>query len=68
LFPKTNPTTAITLQGDIGLYLALISGFVYDRFGPRTVTVVGTVLTGGGYLLLWHQLTQQKGNGLGESF
>eukprot|EP00750_Incisomonas_marina_P025132 INCI5329.1.p1 GENE.INCI5329.1~~INCI5329.1.p1 ORF type:complete len:660 (-),score=102.96 INCI5329.1:1171-3150(-) len=44
---------SISSLADIGLYISLDGGFVYDRFGPLATLLVGGVLSSLGYVLVY---------------
>jgi hypothetical protein len=39
--------------GNLGLYLAIVAGLFFDAAGPAPALVIGSLLAGGGYALLW---------------
>lgn len=39
--------------GDAGLYLTILAGVAFDALGPVFAAVVGALLSGAGYALLW---------------
>jgi len=44
---------SVSSLSDIGLYISLPGGFVYDRFGPMVTLIVGAVFTAAGYVLIY---------------
>lgn len=65
--PSMKATLSLTQQeannvaglGDLGLYMSIIGGVLYDATGPRTVLVYGATLASLGYLALWAVVTQR---------
>ena len=45
--------------GNVGLYLAVVAGIVYDRYGPKPCLAIGAILSLGGYLLMWAAADQR---------
>eukprot|EP00039_Didymoeca_costata_P020084 m.340008 g.340008 ORF g.340008 m.340008 type:complete len:515 (-) comp19079_c0_seq1:2907-4451(-) len=45
---------SIASVGNVGLYLALIAGIVFDKYGPIVTISTGVVLLTSGYLLMWN--------------
>ena len=43
----------ISSIGNVGLYLGIIGGFLYDRRGARTVVIAGALLSAIGYLVAY---------------
>ncbi|KJE88425.1 hypothetical protein CAOG_00083 [Capsaspora owczarzaki ATCC 30864] len=54
----------ITSIADVGLYVSIPAGLVYDRFGFRVAASIGAVMIGLGYLLMyiavWQDLAPSK--------
>ena len=50
---KQSQVDSIGMWGNIGQYLGLLAGIIYDRYGPRATLLVGASLGSGGYLLLF---------------
>lgn len=58
---EQNPHTHVNVElvgsiGDLGLYLGVIAGIVYDRFGCTIANIYGMLLTSTGYLLVYLSL------------
>lgn len=45
--------------GDLGLYMSVIGGVLFDLTGPRTVLLYGATLASAGYFALWAVATQR---------
>ena len=45
--------------GDLGLYLSIAAGLLFDATGPRTTLAYGAALSAAGYALLWLSATRR---------